>query len=96
MDGPFGPSEGTFYGGQSWRKMEPELELVNGKVSYAYGDEKVDWTGFVWRYTNTGLGVISTSTSDVTYPWLATWNNGFTAAKITSSYVKTTNYPAVP
>ena len=96
MDGPFGPSEGTFYGGQSWRKMEPGA-LVNGKVSYSFGDEGVNWTGSVWRYTNTGLGVISTSTSNVTYPWLATtWTNGFSAAKITPLYEKTTNYPAVP
>jgi hypothetical protein len=96
MDGPFGPSEGTFYGDQSWRKMAPGAS-VNGKTSYTYGDETVNWTGSVWQYTNTQLGVISSSTANVTYPWLATnWTNGFTAAKVTSSYVKTTNYPAVP
>jgi len=100
MDGPFyntpgNPSSG-FVGGQSWRKMQPGA-LVNGKTSYTYGDETVSWTGSVWQYTNTGRGVISSSTADVAYPWLATtWNNGFTAAKITSSYNKTTNYPAVP
>ena len=101
MDGPWYNTPGNpgsgFVGDQSWRKMEPELELENGKVSYTYGDEKVNWTGSVWRYTNTGLGVISTSTSNVAYPWLATtWTNGFSATKITRLYEKTTNYPAVP
>ena len=100
MDGPFyntsGDPNSGFVGGQSWRKMAPGAP-VNGKASYSYGDENVNWTGSVWQYTNTGLGVISSSTNNVTYPWLATtWSNGFTAAKITSSYVKTTNYPAVP
>jgi len=97
MDGPFGPTEGTFYAGQSWRKMEPGASLLNGKASYTFGDEAVNWTGSVWQYTNTGLGVISSSTADVAYPWLATtWTNGFTATKITRLYNKTTNYPAVP
>ena len=99
MDGPWYNTPGVpssgFVGGQSWRKMEPGAS-VNGKTSYTYGDETVNWTGSVWQYSNTSLGVISSSTSNVTYPWLATWNNGFSAAKITSSYVKTTNYPTVP
>jgi hypothetical protein len=99
MDGPWYNTPGVpssgFVGGQSWRKMAPGAS-VNGKVSYTYGDETVNWTGSVWQYSNTSLGVISSSTSNVTYPWLATWNNGFSAAKITSSYVKTTNYPTVP
>jgi hypothetical protein len=99
MDGPFyntlgNPGSG-FVGGQSWRKMAPAAP-VNGKTSYVYGDEGVNWTGSVWQYTNTSLGVISSSTDNVLYPWLATWTNGYTAAKITSTYVKTTNYPAVP
>ncbi len=99
MDGPFyntpGDSNSGFVGGQSWRKMAPS-SLVNGKTSYIYGDETVTWTGTEWEYANLYTGVISSSLSDVEYPWLATWNNGYTGAKITSSYVKTTNYPAVP
>jgi hypothetical protein len=99
MDGPFYNTPGNpgsgFVGGQSWRKMAPAAP-VNGKTSYVYGDESVNWTGSVWQYTNTSRGVISSSTDNVTYPWLATWTNGFTAAKITGTYVKTTNYPAVP
>ena len=39
---------------------------------------------------------ISTSSDDVEWPWLATWTNGFSAAKVTPSYSKSTNYPAVP
>jgi hypothetical protein len=99
MDGPFyntpGDPNSGFVGGQSWRKMAPSAP-VNGKTSYIYGDESVTWTGTEWQYANLYTGVISSSSSDVLYPWLATWNNGYTGAKITSTYVKTTNYPAVP
>lgn len=99
MDGPFYNTPGVpgsgFVGGQSWRKMAPSAP-VNGKTSYVYGDEGVNWTGTVWQYTNTGRGVISSSTDNVAYPWLATWTDNYTAAKITGLYVKTTNYPAVP
>jgi hypothetical protein len=99
MDGPFynttGDPNSGFVGGQSWRKMAPSAD-VNGKTSYIYGDETVTWTGTEWQYANLYTGVIASSSNDVTYPWLATWNNGYTGAKITSTYVKTTNYPAVP
>lgn len=99
MDGPFyntpGDPNSGFVGGQSWRKMAP-ASSVNGKTSYIYGDETVTWTGSEWQYANLYTGVIASSTSDVVYPWLATWNNNYTGAKITSTYVKTTNYPAVP
>lgn len=99
MDGPFYNTPGNpgsgFIGGQSWRKMAPSAP-VNGKTSYIYGDETVTWTGSEWQYANLYTGVISSSSSNVAYPWLATWNNGYTGAKITSTYVKTTNYPAVP
>jgi len=99
MDGPFyntpGNSSSGFVGGQSWRKMAPS-SAVNGKTSYIYGDETVTWTGTEWQYANLYTGVISSSSSNVNYPWLATWNNGYTGAKITSAYVKTTNYPTVP
>jgi hypothetical protein len=99
MDGPFyntpGDPNSGFVGGQSWRKMAPS-SAVNGKTSYIYGDETVTWTGTEWQYANLYTGVISSSSSNVNYPWLATWNNGYTGAKITSAYVKTTNYPSVP
>jgi len=99
MEGPFyntpGDPSSDFVGGASWRKMEPGA-LVNNKTSYTYGDETVSWTGSVWQYSNTSSGVIASSTANVTYPWLAIWTNGFTATKITPSYSKTTNYPAVP
>ena len=97
MDGPFGPSEGTFYGGQSWRKMAPIGYAPYGNETYVYGDETVRYETGVWLYINSGLGEIARAYSYEPYPWLATtWNNGFTAAKITSTYIKTTNYPAVP
>jgi hypothetical protein len=99
MDGPFyntpGDPNSGFVGGQSWRKMAPSV-TVNGKTSYIYGDETVTWSGTQWEYSNIFSGLIASSTNNVTYPWLATWNNGYVGAKITSSYVKTTNYPAVP
>lgn len=99
MDGPFyntpGDPNSGFVGGQSWRKMAPS-SAVNGKTSYIYGDETVTWTGSEWQYANLYTGVIASSSSNVAYPWLATWNNNYTGAKITSTYVKTTNYPAVP
>lgn len=99
MDGPFyntpGDPNSGFIGGQSWRKMAPSSP-VNGKTSYIYGDETVSWSGSQWEYSNLYTGVIASSTSDVTYPWLAIWTNNYTGAKITSTYVKTTNYPAVP
>lgn len=39
---------------------------------------------------------LSTSSDNVAYPWLATWSNNFAGAKVTASYEKSTNYPAVP
>ena len=101
MDGPFyntsgDPSSG-FVGGQSWRKMEPIGYAPYGNETYVYGDEVVRYEDGVWLYLNNTLGEIARAYSYEGRPWLATtWNNGFTAAKITSSYVKTTNYPAVP
>jgi hypothetical protein len=99
MDGPFYNTTGNagsgFIGGQSWRKMQPSA-AINGRAAYVYGDEAVNWTGSLWQYTNTGRGVITSSSSNVSYPWLATWANNYSATKITSTYVKTTNYPAVP
>jgi len=95
MDGPFyntpGDPNSGFVGGQSWRKMEPAAP-VNGKTSYVFGDEGINWTGTAWQYTNVTSGVISTSADNVTYPWLATWTNGYLAAKIAPTYVKTTNF----
>jgi len=97
MDGPFGPTEGTFYGGQSWRKMEPIGYFPYGNETYTFGDEVVRFDGGAWIYENATLGEIARAWSTAQYPWLATnWNNGFTAAKVTSTYEKTTNYPAVP
>lgn len=99
MDGPLYNTEGDpssgFIGGQSWRKMAPATP-INGKTSYTYGDETVAWNGSAWEYSNIYRGIFASSSDDVAYPWLATWNNSFSAAKITSAYIKTTNYPAVP
>ena len=50
----------------------------------------------VWVYENATLGEIARAYGYEAYPWLATWNNGFTGAKIVSTYIKTTNYPIVP
>jgi hypothetical protein len=100
MDGPLyntpgNPSSG-FLGGQSWRKMAPIGYLPYGRETYNYGDEYVRWNGAYWAYGNNTLGDFTISFDDVVYPWLAIWSNNFTGAKITSAYVKTTNYPAVP
>lgn len=100
MDGPLyntpGDPNSGFIGGQSWRKMSPIGYLPYGKETYTYGDEYVRWNGAYWAYGNNFIGDFTISFDDVLYPWLATWNNGYTGAKITSTYVKTTNYPAVP
>ena len=100
MDGPLYNTPGVpssgFIGGQSWRKMSPIGYLPYGKETYIYGDEYVRWNGAYWAYGNNYTGDFAISYDNVQYPWLATWNNGFTGAKITSTYVKTTNYPAVP
>ena len=97
MDGPFSDNEGNFYGGQSWRKMAPIGYFPYGNETYVYGDETVRYETGVWLYINATLGEIARAYSTEAYPWLATtWNNNFTAAKITSTYNKTTNYPAVP
>jgi len=93
MDGPYGDEYG-FYAGQSWRKMAPGA-IVNGKTSYNYVDETVYWDGTNWLYTNVGLGVVSTGTGG-NRPWQAAWTGSYTGTKITSTYVKTTNYPSVP
>jgi hypothetical protein len=96
MDGPFSDNEGNFYGGQSWRKMAPIGYFPYGNETYEYGDETVRYETGVWLYINSTLGEIARAYSYEPYPWLATWNNSFSAAKITPTYVKTTNYPAVP
>jgi hypothetical protein len=99
MDGPWYNTPGNpnsgFIGGQSWRKMAPIGYFPYGRETYVYGDEVVRFDG-TWRYENSGLGIISTGGTEGQYPWQATWNGSFTAAKITGTYVKTTNYPAVP
>jgi hypothetical protein len=101
MDGPWyntpgDPSSG-FIGGQSWRKMAPIGYAPYGNETYVYGDEVVRYETGVWLYLNATLGEIARAYSYEPYPWLATtWTNGFTAAKITPTYIKTTNYPAVP
>jgi len=94
MDGPYGDGNG-FYGGQSWRKMAPIGYFPFGKETYVYGDETVRWDGAVWLYINAGMGTISVGTGGAR-PWEATWTGSYTAAKITSTYAKSTNYPAVP
>ena len=100
MDGPFyntpGDPNSGFIGGQSWRKMQPIGYLPYGAETYIYGDEYVRWNGSFWAYGNNTLGDFAISFDAVPYPWLANWNNNYTAVKITSTYVKTTNYPAVP
>jgi len=100
MDGPFYNNPGNpasgFVGNQSWRKMQPGA-AVNGRPSYFYGMELVSWTGSQWQYESPGYRVFSTSSSNVAYPWLATaWTNNYSAAKVTSTYTKLTQYPAVP
>ena len=98
MDGPFYNTPGLpgsgFKGGQSWRKMAPAT-TTNGKTDYIYGDERVYWNGDNWIYTNIFNGIISAGTGG-DWPWLSTWTDHYTGAKITGSYAKTTNYPAVP
>ena len=101
MDGPLynteGDSNSGFIGGQSWRKMAPIGYAPYGKETYIYGDEQVRWDGGQWLYVNdTAARTFAISYDDVLWPWLATWTNNFAAAKITSTYIKTTNYPAVP
>ena len=101
MDGPFYNTPGDpgsgFVGGQSWRKMAPIGYAPYGRETYIYGDEKVHFDG-TWRYENTfGAGFsIATGGTEGQYPWQATWTGSYTGAKITSTYVKTTNYPTVP
>jgi hypothetical protein len=101
MDGPLyntpGDPNSGFVGGQSWRKMAPLGYSPYGKETYSYGDEQVRWNGAYWAYVNDTAGrTFATSYDNVQWPWLATWSDDFTGAKITSTYVKTTNYPAVP
>ena len=99
MDGPLyntpGDPNSGFIGGQSWRKLAPSA-VVNDKTSYIYSDETVQWSGSQWIYSNVNIGTIAVSSDDVERPWLATWTNGFSAAKVTPTYTKLTNYPAVP
>jgi hypothetical protein len=87
--------DGPFFVGQSWRSLAP-TGSVNDKTSYSYSDESVQWNGSQWIYANSGSGTIAVSSDHVQWPWLATWNNNFAGAKVTSTYSKSTNYPAVP
>lgn len=100
MDGPWyntpGDPNSGFVGGQSWRKMSPIGYFPFGKETYVYGDETVRYENGVWLYENATLGEIARAYSTEAYPWLATWNNGFSGAKITPTYNKTTNWPTVP
>ena len=101
MDGPFYNTPGVpgsgFVGGQSWRKMAPVGYAPYGRETYIYGDEKVHFDG-TWRYENTvGAGFsIATGGTEGQWPWQAAWTDSYKGTKITSTYVKTTNYPAVP
>jgi len=99
MDGPFYNTAGNpasgFQGGQSWRKMAP-ANTTNGRIDYTYGDERLYWDGTNWRYVNVYSGRLLSVGTGGAYPWLATWTDNYTGAKITGSYNKTTNYPAVP
>jgi hypothetical protein len=100
MEGPFYNTPGNpasgFVGNQSWRSLQPSAS-VNGRASYSYGNEGVSWSGSAWQYTNTSSGVISFSSSDVAYPWLATgWTLSYSATKVTPTYAKPSNYPTVP
>jgi hypothetical protein len=101
MDGPFYSTPGVpssgFKGGASWRKMEPS-GTTNGKTDYTYGNERVYWDGANWLYTNEVSYIVTTISAGTggAWPWLATWSDQYTGAKITGSYAKTTNYPAVP
>lgn len=94
MDGPFGDGNG-FYGGQSWRKMAPIGYFPYGRETYTYGDEVVRFDG-TWRYENSTFGLIATGGTEGQWPWQATWTGSYKGTKITATYVKTTNYPAVP
>ena len=100
MDGPFYNTPGVpgsgFIGGQSWRKMQPQFTPVNGKTDYTYGEERVYWNGDNWIYTNTRTAAVFSIGTGGSYPWQATWVDNYTATKITGSYAKSTNYPAVP
>jgi len=99
MEGPFyntpGNPASNFVGGQSWRNLQPGASM-NGRPSYFYGGESVRWSGSQWQYLGAS-GVISSSSSDVAYPWLATaWTLSYSATKITPTYAKPSNYPTVP
>jgi hypothetical protein len=100
MDGPYGDEYG-FYAGQSWRKLAPigyspwSASPPYPADTYTYGSETVRFDGTVWVYENL-TGVIATGGGLGQYPWQATWTGSYTAAKVTSTYVKTTNYPTVP
>ena len=99
MDGPFYNTPGVpgsgFVGGQSWRKMAPIGYAPYGRETYTYGDETVRFDG-TWLYENTTLGLIATGGTEGQWPWQAAWTDSYKGTKITSTYVKTTNYPAVP
>ena len=99
MDGPFYNTPGVpgsgFVGGQSWRKMTPIGYFPYGRETYTYGDETVRFDG-TWLYENTTLGLIATGGTEGQWPWQAAWTDSYKGTKITSTYVKTTNYPAVP
>jgi hypothetical protein len=51
-------------------------------------------SGHVRIYRDTSI--FATSSADVGRPWLATWTNEFSAAKVTPTYTKSTNYPTIP
>jgi hypothetical protein len=57
-------------------------------------DENGSNSGHVRIYRDTSI--FATSSADVGRPWLATWTNGFSAAKVTPTYTKSTNYPTIP
>lgn len=86
MDGwyniPGDPNSGS-PGGSSQRLMAP-AGTYNDRPYYVYGDEIVRWSGTEWQYINSGVNILSVSSDDVWYPWLATWTGGFTATQAAS------------
>lgn len=99
MEGPFYNTPGNpasgFVGSQSWRNLQPGSP-INGRPFYFFGNESVSWSGSAWQYLGSS-GVISFSSSNVAYPWLAIdWTLSYSATKVTPTYAKPSNYPTVP
>jgi hypothetical protein len=82
--------------GDDWSGYSVSMNAVGDRVAIGaiFNSGGGTNSGHTRIYRDTSI--FSTSPNDVERPWLATWTNDFAGAKVTPTYMKINDYPAVP